>query len=72
MNEITISFIYYKKTQTFNNWDDAFDSLYQHINPLERDLLADVIATLIKGEETIADIPIKAFENYLGFEVFIG
>lgn len=70
MNEITI--IYYRTIQTFSNWDDAFDSLYQNVNPLERDLLADVIATLIKGEDNIADIPIKAFENYLGFELIIG
>lgn len=70
MNEITI--IYYRTIQTFNNWDDAFDSLFIHTNPFERDLLADVIGTLIKGEDNIADIPIKAIENYLGFEVHIG
>lgn len=70
MNEITI--IYHRTIQTFSNWDDAFDSLFQHVNPMERDLLVDVIATLIKGEDNIADISIKAFENYLGFEVLIG
>lgn len=70
MNEITI--IYYRGIQTFDNWDDAFDSLFQHTNPFERELLIDVIAALIKGEDTIADIPIKACEYYLGFEVIIG
>lgn len=70
MNEITI--IYHRGIQTFNNWDKVFDSLYQNTNPLEREFLIDVIAALIKGEDTIADIPIKACENYLGFEVIIG